>query len=537
MQGIPLSLLNSQNVNNNNSVDLGSVKEANTQALLDLLDNLSVGDTLLGKIVSSDENSVTLLTNDNVLINAKAETMVSVDKGRTVLFEVTKSLGKDLNLRPLNINTNTERTATIALKEASIPLTPRSLEYTVRQMEYGNPIDRKSLSEGFREVALNEQVPVKYIADLQQLNIPRTEENIQQFKAYLNMENSVVDSFSEISEELSSVITDKLSLLFSKADDVLLNQASFKEIAESAFQDSFVNPSVPKTLSEGLDSLINNLFREMGLENKPETQDINLPSTNLNNEDAVQSSIIPAKDQTTAKSLFEQLLNNPGAEEPGDKNILINRNFSEGLKPVIKDFISKAFDLNFSIKQDSPDKKGDIKNLYSRLYDESHKLLSMIKDSLPKESPLTASVNNLSNNIDFMESLNHFIPYVQIPLSRDGATKNSELYVFKNGKSLSSKDSELTAFVHLDTDNLGPTDVFVKLNGDHVSTNFRLEKEEYLDFIESNIHYLNKRLSDKGYSFSCDVKLSDGASSPIEEMLNKTSPHLMVADISFDARV
>ena len=90
MQGIPLSLLNNVQVNSSGitNVDMTAISEANDRALLDLISGLSNGETLLGKVLSSDENSYTFKTLDTgVTVNAKAENGVVLEKGSTVLFE------------------------------------------------------------------------------------------------------------------------------------------------------------------------------------------------------------------------------------------------------------------------------------------------------------------------------------------------------------------------------------------------------------------------------------------------------------------
>ena len=63
--------------------------------------------------------------------------------------------------------------------------------------------------------------------------------------------------------------------------------------------------------------------------------------------------------------------------------------------------------------------------------------------------------------------------------------------------------------VHLDMDNLGPVDVYVKLAGINVSTNFCLESEEMLDFVYSHIDKLNARLEQLGYNCHFEMKVAE----------------------------
>jgi hypothetical protein len=126
---------------------------------------------------------------------------------------------------------------------------------------------------------------------------------------------------------------------------------------------------------------------------------------------------------------------------------------------------------------------------------------------------------------------------VQIPFKGENGNKAGELYVFSNKRGLSSPDSSVSAFIHLDTNNLGPADIYVKLSGSNITTNFVLADEESLNFIEKNISFLDKRLSDKGYNLSFSSQISKESNTPIETMLSMTNSKVMLAHTSFDARV
>ena len=127
--------------------------------------------------------------------------------------------------------------------------------------------------------------------------------------------------------------------------------------------------------------------------------------------------------------------------------------------------------------------------------------------------------------------------YIQIPFHNDENSANSELYVFKNKKNLAASDGELSAFIHLDMANLGPTDVLVKMRDMHITTNFTMKDEDTLIFIEHHLDYLDKRLNEKGYSFEASVSTKKDEVSPIMRMLEDNERHLLFSDTSFDARV
>ena len=84
----------------------------------------------------------------------------------------------------------------------------------------------------------------------------------------------------------------------------------------------------------------------------------------------------------------------------------------------------------------------------------------------------------------------------------------------------------MSAFLHLDMEYIGPVDVYVNLQkGNYVSTNFYLQDEGMLDFINEHIHMLDERLEQKGYKVSTktSVREQEEETSVINHMLNHKS--------------
>lgn len=89
-------------------------------------------------------------------------------------------------------------------------------------------------------------------------------------------------------------------------------------------------------------------------------------------------------------------------------------------------------------------------------------------------------------------------------------------------------------------EHIGPLDVYVQMSkGDHVSTDFYLQDEETIDFIEKHIHLLNERLNQKGYVAQSTVSLQKNTKekSVIAHMMEKKSMSLrtkLLSTNSFD---
>lgn len=173
---------------------------------------------------------------------------------------------------------------------------------------------------------------------------------------------------------------------------------------------------------------------------------------------------------------------------------------------------------------------------YQRLNELVNKLSQSAENSLKDSQPLMKSVTNLQNNVDFMNQLNQTFTYIQLPLKMNQNQANGDLYVFTNKKNLAKKDGNLSAFLHLDMQSLGAVDVYVTMKMEKLSTKFYLEREELMDFMEENIHFLNERLENKGYSVNSQVLKREKDVNVMEEMLNKESNIPLLSKYSFDVR-
>ena len=179
--------------------------------------------------------------------------------------------------------------------------------------------------------------------------------------------------------------------------------------------------------------------------------------------------------------------------------------------------------------------------VYEKIIKSLHTLNENLQQSGTANTALQESITNLSENIDFMNQLNQMYTYVQLPLKMQNGEKNGELYVFTNKRSLAEKDGEVSALLHLTMEHLGPLDVYVKMNQGKVSTEFTVEKEETLLFLEKNMSILTDRLQKRGYDISCKMKVKDEAGepeNPVERLLTeKQNGTLSVhAQYAFDVR-
>ncbi len=152
-----------------------------------------------------------------------------------------------------------------------------------------------------------------------------------------------------------------------------------------------------------------------------------------------------------------------------------------------------------------------VEELYERLEQQINRMETAVRMMGAEQSPTGASAlqtaADIRGNIEFMNQMNQIYNYVQLPLKMSGQNANGELYVYSNRKRFTDPDAEVTAFLHLDMEHLGSTDVSVRMQNRQVKTNFYLEDDASYDLLEKHLPILEKRLKNKGYN--CQITVTN----------------------------
>ena len=145
-----------------------------------------------------------------------------------------------------------------------------------------------------------------------------------------------------------------------------------------------------------------------------------------------------------------------------------------------------------------------VSGLYERLEQQLSQMEEAVRATGSTQNTFLQTASQVHGNLEFMNQMNQIYHYVQLPLKMSGQNANGELYVYANRKNLRDPDAEL-AFLHLDMEQLGSTDVSVRMQNRSVRTNFYLEDDASYDLVEKHLEVLNKRLKSKGYQSSITV--------------------------------
>ena len=178
-----------------------------------------------------------------------------------------------------------------------------------------------------------------------------------------------------------------------------------------------------------------------------------------------------------------------------------------------------------------------VSDLYERLDHQMKQMENVMKAAGVTQNSFIQTAADIRSNVEFMNQINQVYTYVQLPLKLSGQNASGDLYVYTNKKNLNDPEAELTAFLHLDLENLGSTDVSIRMKDKNVKTNFYIADDASYDLIEKHLPVLEKRLAQKGYRCSITMSKEEKKVEFVEDFLQRDMPQAgTLHRYSFDVR-
>ena len=555
--------------------------------------NMKAGQTLQGTVVSRNGNAVQIELAQDFSINAKIDKSVNLALGQMMSFEIKANNGSLLSLAPLY--TNTANTATIlrALSAAGLPETAANIEMVAAMMEEGMPIDKESILSMSRQLLdFPGQNPASII-QMTKLGLPITEANIEQFEHYMNANHQILGSVETIMDELPQVFQELMAEgkqnqayafyeavldLFTQEEpegSVTLQGQTQKPAEGEPQTAAGENVTKPQEQVTSQDALQPQTAAKQAGEQQPQ-QIQDAVNEAQNKADAALLSMV---DTTGEEGGRQPILTERQRNRLGDmlKYLGVNeetaKQVQKGVLPP-KEVLHLVRELMPKVMQEKepakvmerllggkefqnllkaemgkqwliePRKVADpkqVEQLYERVREQTMRLHEVLEAVQKGDAPVAKSVQNLQNNVDFMNQMNHMYSYVQLPLKMLGNNAHGDLYVYTNKKNLAAKDGNVSALLHLDMEHLGPLDVYVTMQNKNVNTNFTVQDDSILTLIEKHIELLHDRLAKRGYDFQAKMQVKEEEDGGGEESIMRTILHQqknisILSRTSFDMR-
>ena len=202
-----------------------------------------------------------------------------------------------------------------------------------------------------------------------------------------------------------------------------------------------------------------------------------------------------------------------------------------------KSLLRNVMEQQWLIRPEELKQEKKISQLYEKLEQQMRQVEDALKEAGVTKTRFPDTAAEVRGNIEFMNQLNQAYTYVQVPLKMSGQNANGELYVYTNKKNLRDPDAELSAFLHLDLEHLGSTDVSVKMQHRNVKTNFYMADDASYDLVEKYLPILEQKLKDKGYQCTITMTKEEKKVSFGDDFLRKDMPQTgTLHRYSFDVR-
>lgn len=568
-----------------------------------MVKSLVPGTTIQGEIIAKNGNEVQIRIDKDTVLQARLEQDVNVEEGQNIRFQV-KNNGTTLTLSPLLTNTAQADNVYKALQMAGLPINESTVAMTDEMMKLGMSIDSRSLQNMFKDVVTHTDASATDVVFLHKMDMPLTESNLRQIQNYTELQHEVVKGMQDVTDALQGLINNSTggaditagvdiaagADVAAGADGVDANTLTqYQNLVKELISDTLMG-MLPDGAGAAGDVTVGNLaggITGADLAGEVPAGDIsgNAWTAGISGADLAGEALTDAPMSGNAALIkgvlqdaaFSELLNNgliTEEEAAGflkeaaglltEKGITLFENTTQEMMKALlditagntqeveslqrlfsgkvwKNLLEGTVKTQWSLTPETLPKEGEVGKVYEKIVKSLHTLNETLLQSGAANTALQESITNLSENIDFMNQLNQMYTYVQLPLKMQNGEKNGELYVFTNKRSLAEKDGEVSALLHLTMEHLGPLDVYVKMNQGKVSTEFTVEKEETLLFLEKNMSILTDRLQKRGYDISCKMKVKDEAGepeNPVERLLTEkqngaVSAH---AQYAFDVR-
>ena len=539
----------------NNSVANGEPMTGakGVEKLVSSLNEMSKGMIFEGTVSSVRGNQVKLALSNGQQILARLAGKFSFEQGQSVFFQVKNNDGGTIEIKPYTVDgEGANLTLMDALKAAGLPVDGINLSMVNKMMEEQMPIDKTSLNQMYQLVQDNKDINVTTLVELKRLGIEINQVNAAQFENYANDKQAITIAMDSLIDELPNALSaEDLSMykLVTQARDILnivteglpeeafiSSEASDMSQYEAIMRDNQSSPVVKKHFN------IAELFESLNSVSG-ESQDIHT-TQKINNAPAIDTIIL--QENETKSNTIGFLLSDKQIEELNEQVRMLLPDLQENnislysedssvvgilndIKSMLENtpanadilrhlFSGEAFKLMLkeALEQQWMIKPGDLEKNPKKLdglYDKIEKQITnmeiILKASGVVNPKAEALADNIRGNIEFMNQINEAYTYVQVPLKMNEKNASGQLYVYTNKKSMSNPDKELSAFLHLDLEHLGGTDVSIKMLHRKVTTNFYLDSDESYALVKQFLPVLEKRLQDKGYN--CELNVNSGS--------------------------
>lgn len=506
-------------------VTVNGSEQGNTA--LTILRSLADGDTFSANITDVSGEQVTITLDGGQSFTASLLNSTAYNIGDRACFVIQDNKGENIVLKAVTMQATALETAMInkSLKAAGIMPTLRNREMVLELMRNGMPIGRDALLDMVKELSSHSNAEIGGIIALKRMGIEVTDDSLKSYQNYKEYNGAMQRDIAALGEKLfesvdsGKALSDVVKLLV--GDELLTGNGTVEDNSkESTKTDVQTQQPVGTQADEKADIAQKNLMSDVK----------NMVAGMVDNYNAATGRSLKLSYEFLNTDNLARFMNEFArmAEEfemePLLKNKLHGVLKGDKASRLLNELVRDTFSMKMTDVADSESVKEHIAKTLDKLSSVSEYAASN------QSAELSNVASRMSNNMEFLNSMNQFMAAVQVPIKNIGEHGEGELYVYRRNKQKCGEDDTVKAFLHLDMEHLGALDIYVTLKGSSVATNFKVEDESVLDFLETNMEQLTKKLAEDGYNVTASIsKTDDSAGFDFEKEV--IAPVLPVSDV------
>lgn len=507
------------------TVTVNGSEQGNTA--LTILRSLADGDTFSANITDVSGEQVTITLDGGQSFTASLLNSTAYNIGDRADFVIQDNKGENIVLKAVTMQATALETAMInkSLKAAGIMPTLRNREMVLELMRNGMPIGRDALLDMVKELSSHSNAEISGIIALKRMGIEVTDDSLKSYQNYKEYNGAMQRDIAALGEKLfesvdsGKALSDVVKLLV--GDELLTGNGTVEDNSkESTKTGAQTQQPVGTQADEKADIAQKNLMSAVK----------NMVAGMVDNYNAATGKSLKLSYEFLNTDNLARFMNEFArmAEEfemePLLKNKLHGVLKGDKASRLLNELVRDTFSMKMTDVADSESVKEHIAKTLDKLSSVSEYAASN------QSAELSNVASRMSNNMEFLNSMNQFMAAVQVPIKNIGEHGEGELYVYRRNKQKCGEDDTVKAFLHLDMEHLGALDIYVTLKGSSVATNFKVEDESVLDFLETNMEQLTKKLAEDGYNVTASIsKTDDSAGFDFEKEV--IAPVLPVSDV------
>lgn len=467
-----------------------------SETILSILDRVNIGEILKAYVVEIRTNEILLKLLDGTIFTASMATEIDAKSGELLEFLVADKTDKQIILERAKDDSSREINSTEHVKEELISI---GLKPNNKNIQIAQELKLKQIplnSDIFKNIAdavsAYRNIDIRKAIFLALNNQEINEKNIELLTSIIEKNFNIGEKLSQITNQLSDMASEDFIESFTANIKKELSMLEAKASGKGYIPGDNEKSNFPGKIDNSFrtnDFATNNTNTNIGNFDKGD---------NVNNSSKDTSRLYKFAEAEHVDELIQRtVLKIKSAISRNESKLGISNSISNE-KNSIRSIFNEMFQRVDQAKT-QPDL--EIKTLYREMYF----TLELIKNSV--KSFNMRATGELANNIEgvqstllFLNELNNYHSYIQIPLKTWNNNTTGELYVLKRGsKKRKINPENATVLLSLQMKHMGRVDSLIKLSNKNLSIDIRGENQKTINHIKDNYLQLYNMLSESGY--------------------------------------